>query len=108
MRLGVKSDSFRPFTELPQRLGEIFEIAVRGRMRVLAALREGGWGIADIDAITRDPWTYRDFIQASKAEFGVAKPGYVVTRSGWFSERSVDYDASGRAVCASDTGCSEW
>jgi hypothetical protein len=57
---------------------------------------------------TRDLSTYRDFIAASKAEFSVAKQGYVVSGSGWFSERSVAYLASGRPVVVQDTGFSRW
>src|SRR5262249_12685999 len=44
------------------------------------------------------------FIRASKGEFGIAKSGYVVSRCGWFSDRSACYLASGRPVIAEDTG----
>jgi hypothetical protein len=47
---------------------------------------------------------YRDFIQRSKAEFGVAKHTYVSTRSGWFSDRTECYLASGRPALVQDTG----
>jgi hypothetical protein len=54
--------------------------------------------------VTRDPWTYQRYLTGSKAEFGVAKHGYVTSRSGWFSERSVCYLAGGRPVLVQDTG----
>jgi hypothetical protein len=54
------------------------------------------------------PPRYRQFIQGSKAEFGVAKSGYVVSGSGWFSDRSVCYLASGRPVIAQETGFSKY
>jgi hypothetical protein len=38
----------------------------------------------------------------------VAKHGYVISRSGWFSERSTAYLASGRPVLIQDTGFSDW
>ena len=41
-----------------------------------------------------------------KAEFAIAKSGYVAVRCGWFSERSVCYLASGRPVIAQETGFS--
>ena len=47
---------------------------------------------------------YRDFIQRSKAEFGVAKHTYVATRSGWFSDRTECYLAAGRPALVQDTG----
>ena len=51
---------------------------------------------------------YQEYIQRSRAEFSVAKEGYVVSRSGWFSERSAAYLASGRPVVVQDTGFSNW
>jgi hypothetical protein len=109
LRLATKSESFGPFVELPCQLGPIFEIAVRSRWTSPhSMLRQAGWGIADIDGISRDPWAYQAFIQRSKAEFGIAKAGYVETRSGWFSERSAAYLASGRPVLHQDTGFPDW
>ena len=109
LRLGTKSESLQPFIDLPQRLGRRFELAISGASPApLAALREAGWRIADLDAVVHGPWTYQAFIQASKAEFGIAKQGYVVTNCGWFSERSAVYLASGRPVLAQDTGFPEW
>jgi hypothetical protein len=46
-------------------------------------------------------------VQASAAEFSVAQGVYVQTRSGWFSDRSLRYLASGRPVLVQDTGFSE-
>jgi hypothetical protein len=50
------------------------------------------------------PGSYQRFIQGSKAEFGIAKSGYVAARCGWFSDRSACYLASGRPVIAQETG----
>ena len=55
-------------------------------------------------SVSRTPWDYREFIQRSKAEFGVAKHTYVATRSGWFSDRTECYLASGRPALVQDTG----
>jgi len=54
--------------------------------------------------VVHTPASYRQFIQGSKAEFGVAKSGYVAARCGWFSDRSICYLASGRPVIAQETG----
>ena len=67
-----------------------------------------GLGSIDPQIPTRDAWSYQRYIQKSKAEFGIAKHGYVITRSGWFSERSANYLASGRPVLVQDTGFSSW
>ena len=55
-------------------------------------------------AVSRTPWDYRAFIHGSKAEFGVAKHTYVANRSGWFSDRTECYLASGRPALVQDTG----
>jgi len=104
-----KSISLAPIIDLPARVGKIFELAVRAKsFEPLSELRKLGWRIADIDAVTRDPWAYQAFIQRSRAEFGVTTAGYLTTRCGWFSERSVCYLASGRPVLQQDTGFAEW
>jgi hypothetical protein len=70
----------------------------------LEALREHGWELLDPASVTATPDDYRRFIQQSKGELGIAKSGYVESRCGWFSDRSVCYLASGRPVVAQDTG----
>ena len=47
-------------------------------------------------------------VQSSAAELMIAKNLYVQTRSGWFSERSAAYLASGRPVVVQDSGFTEW
>ena len=54
--------------------------------------------------VSRTPFDYRDFIHRSKAEFGVAKHTYVATHSGWFSDRTECYLASGRPALVQNTG----
>jgi hypothetical protein len=109
LRLGMKSESFNKLIELPSRVGRIFDLAVRTSSPASNnAIEQAGWGIADVDAVSCDPWSYQAFIQSSRAEFGVAKAGYAATRCGWFSERSVAYLATGRPVLHQDTGFSEW
>ena len=107
-RYGMKSESFRPYADLPRRTAATFELAVGSPGAPRTALRERGWTVRDPRPLTRDPWTYQRYIRGSKAEFGVAKHGYVVSRSGWFSERSTAYLASGRPVVAQNTGYSDW
>jgi hypothetical protein len=58
--------------------------------------------------VTKDAASYQRYLRASKGEFGVAKHGYVASRSGWFSERSACYLASGRPVAVQDTGFTDW
>jgi hypothetical protein len=70
----------------------------------LAALAAHGWDLLDPAEVAATPDAYRRFVQGSLAELGVSKQGYVTSRSGWFSDRSACYLASGRPVVAQDTG----
>jgi hypothetical protein len=105
---GVKSNSFEPFMDLPARVGPILELAIGSPTAPRALLESKGWILRDPIEAAPDLWTYQRYIQQSKAEFTVAKHGYVVSRSGWFSERSAAYLASGRPVVTQETGFSDW
>ena len=105
---GMKSDSFVEYAELPARVGGIFELALGSPTAPRELLESKGWRLRDPLEVTRDPWTYQQYIRDSKAEWSVAKHGYVASRSGWFSERSAAYLASGRPVLTEETGFSEW
>jgi hypothetical protein len=104
---GQKAHSLRTLIDLPRRAPGRFELALAihpDETEDLAALRENGWVLLDPAEVAASPGDYRRFVQGSWAELGVAKLGYVVSRSGWFSDRSACYLASGRPVIAQDTG----
>ena len=65
-------------------------------------LEASGWRLADAQRLTM--YSYRDYVQASRGEFTVAKDANVRLRTGWFSDRSACYLASGRPVITQDTG----
>jgi hypothetical protein len=73
----------------------------------LRLLHDKGWHLLDPAHLAATPDTYRDFVAGSMGELSVAKSGYVAGRSGWFSDRSACYLASGRPVVAQDTGFSD-
>lgn len=104
---GLRVHEFRRFLPLPGLTDATFEVALDidpAEKRDLTSLVEHGWTLLDPCAVAGDPDAYRDFIQASRAELMVAKNMYVDTRSGWFSDRSACYLASGKPVLAQDTG----
>jgi hypothetical protein len=104
---GLRVHEFRKFVDLPRRTRERFELALDihpDETRDLAQLRENQWQLVDPAAVVRTPNDYRTYIEQSKAEFGVAKNMYVQTRSGWISDRTVCYLASGRPALVQDTG----
>jgi hypothetical protein len=103
---GQKDRQFEPFFELPTRFGERMAIAANAPDDIKRRLESGGWGLLDAAQVSETPFHYQDFIASSRGEFCVAKHGYVTTRSGWFSDRSTAYLASGRPVVLEDTGFS--
>jgi hypothetical protein len=107
---GQKAHSLRELMALPKVTAERFLLAMAihpDEVSDLTSLSENGWDLVDPLAVAGTPSLYREFVQHSKGEFGVAKSGYVKSRCGWFSDRSICYLASGRPVIAQDTGFSQ-
>jgi hypothetical protein len=67
-----------------------------------------GWRLTDPRPVSAGMAAYADFIRGSRGEFTVAKDIYVRPNSGWFSDRSVCYLASGRPVITMRTGFSKF
>jgi hypothetical protein len=106
---GLKAHEFRKFIELPRRVDQRFEIALDidpADEPDLAALRGHGWHVIDPKVVASGPLAFRQYVQASGAEFSVAQGVYVETQSCWFSDRTVRYLASGKPVLVQDTGFS--
>jgi hypothetical protein len=106
---GLRVHEFRKFADLPRLIGQQLEIALdidEADERDIELLRTYGWILRDPRDVAQDPWRYRDYVQGSSAELMVAKNMYVQSRSGWFSDRSICYLASGRPVLAQETGFS--
>ena len=103
---GLRVHEFRRFFELPELVREPFELALdidEADGEDLRRLAQHGWSLADPHEAAGDPWRYREYVRRSSAELNIAKNLYVDTRSGWFSDRSACYLASGRPVLAQDT-----
>jgi hypothetical protein len=104
---GQKAHSMRRLIELPRFTAASLRAAWSihpAEVKDLQALRENGWVLVDPAGVAATPDDYQAFLQRSKGELGIAKSGYVESRCGWFSDRSVCYLASGRPVVAQDTG----
>jgi hypothetical protein len=108
-RYGLKVHEFRKFRDLPRRCAAKFEIALdihpadEPDRRLMA---EAGWTIVNPRSVAATPHDFQRYVQGSSAEFSVAQGIYVETGSGWFSDRSVYYLASGKPVLVQDTGFS--
>ena len=107
--LGVKAHEFRKFLVVPRLTARPFQIALdihSGDAKDRQALEEHGWTVLDPVATAGDPDAFRRYVQQSAAEFSVAQNVYVQTGSGWFSDRTTRYLASGRPAVVQDTGFS--
>jgi hypothetical protein len=130
---GQKDIEFKRFLNLPARVGSnIMEVALgklfhaswqtddenlshtmesctakKSDSTVNEFLNHMGWNVVDAMERCCDMDRYREYIQSSKAEWSVAKNGYVQGRPGWFSCRSACYLAAGKPVVAQDTGFSQ-
>lgn len=103
---GNKDKEFLKFIDIPQLTKQGFRIALSGGFP--DELSQYGWEVIPGWIASFTPESYQKFVQTSRSEFGVAKQGYVATKGGWFSDRSVCYLASGRPILVQDTGLSDW
>jgi hypothetical protein len=106
---GLKVHEFRKFMDMPHRSRKPFEIALQIHAadgKDSEALRAHGWQLVDPRKAAASPGLFQHYIRNSGAEFSVAQGIYVDTNSGWFSDRTVRYLASGRPALIQDTGFS--
>jgi hypothetical protein len=99
-----KGAEFDKLIDLPRLSGMPLKVALGGINAPLKRLASKGWQVVKGPEATLTPDQYMTFIAESRGELSPAKNVYVATRSGWFSERSACYLASGRPVVVQDTG----
>jgi hypothetical protein len=102
---GQKDVEFAKFLDLPQRTSCPLEVAASGRVPT-QQLTQAGWHLRNGQEVSATYDGYLAYISESAGEFSVCKHVYVATRTGWFSDRSAAYLASGRPVVLQDTGFS--
>ena len=103
---GVKAHEFRPLAGVPRAAGLPFEAVLDIHAADAAdaeRLEAGGWTLRP-SSVTGDPAAFARYVRGSGAEFSAAQGVYVHTRSGWCSDRTVRYLASGRPALVQDTG----
>lgn len=107
---GLKIHEMRRFAALPRIVRPRMELAFRidpGDRADRERLARCGWGLTDPDAVAADPHAFRRYVQGSDGEFSVAQGIYAETASGWFSDRTVRYLASGKPAVVQDTGAAD-
>jgi hypothetical protein len=105
-RYAGKRESMMAMRLLPQHVAKPFVIAtdVAPGWEDYIAFTQAGWQLVAATEVCRSVTSYLRFIAQSRGEIGIAKEGYVVSRAGWMSDRSVVYLALGRPVVCQDTG----
>ena len=107
--LGLKIHEMRKFAGLPALVSAGLELAFHiepGDRADRELLQRNGYRLVAPGSVAAGPEAFRSYVQGSDAEFSVAQGMYVETSSGWFSDRSVRYLASGKPVLVQDTGLS--
>jgi len=103
-----KRDAYLQIAQLPWRAKRPFELAAnmdQSDMQTDGVLLESnGWRIVSAHTAAATPAAYQEYIARSRAEISCPKPIYRELRTGWFSDRSACYMATGRPVLAEDTG----
>jgi hypothetical protein len=101
-----KRSGFLPYLDLPRRTTQPLELAldVASDRNERTALCERGWRVQDSYSVASTPWEYQVYVQDSRGEFSCAKPSYVRLETGWVSDRTVCYLASGKPAVVQYTG----
>jgi len=104
---GQKAHEFRRFAAAPEVIPERFEIALQiepADSGDADMMRAHGWSLLDAANVASSPDAFRNHVQGAWAEFSVAQGIYVETNSGWFSDRTTRFLASGKPALVQDTG----
>lgn len=104
---GHKEDEFLKFQDLPSLIDHPLEIALAnvpvGKDKELERM---GWKIRHAQEVTFTYDIFLDYLSNVRGEFSVVKNMYAATYSGWFSDKSAAFLASGRPVVLQETGFS--
>lgn len=100
-----KSAEFLKLLEVPRMAGVDVRLALAiSDEEAVGLLEAAGFEVVPAAPLSNDPEAYRVFITGSGGEFSAAKDQNVRLRSGWFSDRTATYLASGRPAVVQDTG----
>ena len=103
---GEKKDNWLKLIEVPKKTNQELEIALRINPTYEADIKlfnENGWILSDPTQFHNFE-DYRRYIANSRAEFSIANNRYVQFNTGWFSDRSGRYLASGKPILVESTG----
>ena len=104
-----KRGEYEKLIDLPRQADAPIEMRMDGLAGdERAAFAVGGWRFGDPVEASRTCVGYQRYIRESAGEFTVAKAIYAGVPSGWFSDRSACFLASGRPVITQSSGFERW
>jgi hypothetical protein len=100
-----KRVAFEPYMDICRLTGDTFNLALNLESpEEQRRIESFGFRVLDAHAVASSPDAYRRFIQSSVGEFSPAKRSYVRRQTGWISDRTLCYLASGKPCVVEDTG----
>lgn len=102
-----KHHEFRRLLDLPGQVGAPLELALAidpADEADRSALVAHGWRVVDPATVAGTVPAFRDYVAGSLGELSCAQGVYVEARTGWLSDRTARYLASGRPAVVQDTG----
>ena len=104
---GHKEDEFLKFQDLPSMTNIPLEVALANIPdNKDKELEELGWKVRHAQDVTYSYDIFQNYLKNVKGEFSCVKNMYAATNSGWFSDKSAAFLASGRPVVLQETGFS--
>jgi hypothetical protein len=103
----AKRQSFLGYAGLPELVAHRLELALALAPDDIGdriMLQRHGWRVRAAAEVSSTPGGYRDYIQASRGEFSVAKPSCILQQNAWVSDRTLCYLASGKPAIVQHTG----
>lgn len=103
----TKRAAFEPFLGLPILIKAKVELALCHDPKdepEWERLRRLGWQLRTSESVAESPATYRAYIQEARGEFSACKASYVKMQTGWLSDRTLCFLASGKPAIVQDTG----
>jgi hypothetical protein len=107
-----KRDAYLKYLELPLHCNRSFQLAANilptDNTGDRELLTRHSWQIIEPWRVAATPDSYQAYITKCRAEICCPKPIFCELKTGWFSDRSACFLASGRPVLIEDTGLGEY
>lgn len=104
----TKDREFLKYLDLPEQVDPELVLATSVDGKTARLLGNAGWKLDGSNYLPDETDRYMRYIEESRGEFTIARDQYWRPRTGWFSDRSSCYLASGRPVVTQETGFSQY